>query len=948
MLKYCILFILLVDYTYSQQILPGGCGLPVTNIIYPFFPQFGISPGLYFNSSALSKREIPYEFLTDDGIWCGYYAKYFDNTTANINNVVVCSSQHFDGTTFSNTNGCGITYYSTFNNTTTSPNDASVTLTYNMCPKINATTGGIFPMQLPISGSRFVKVSRSYPSDIGTVLATLASPTVFLFSSIFTDCADNTFWTSQSNGIINSYIFNGVSAITAGASYSGNLFLYFRANDRIKGLSIIYNNTNTNLVIANMTQTSLIVLDTILWPSSAIPQMSSNEITAMLNTTTGYLYFTTTNTGPGFTPIFQINMTTYKFIRNQQFGNRWRFASVSPFGVGNQMLMAFVQGSTNLESMWCIKDPYNPVLLTQLAIQNYTTFQTSFGLPSSFVGSMRVPLGHSPCFSNTEFIMNMNSASHIPVYMDYCGSGVYNNISFCNTPSSGSTTCCPQTCSISTSTVCANATSCLLQSTCFNGTCPAQVNQPDNVTLCLNSTSCTNASYCLNGTCPVPLNYPNFTSCGLPNSTCYSGDFCISGNCSLGTKAPNTTLCTSSTSCTNASFCSNGTCPIPLNYPNFTLCGSPNTTCYSGDFCISGNCSLGLPTANGTLCGQPETPCYTGDFCYLGNCSLGHLLPNTTLCSPGTSCTDPAYCNNSVTCPPNPPFPINTVCGFPISSCYTGDLCNATGFCITGHNEPDSKVCFNETSCIYGSNCSSGVCPTPIDKPDLTTVCGIPPSTCYSGDVCFTGNCITGVPSSNTTSCSSSPGICYDNGRCSGINQTCLSPLPFPNGTLCGPNPTDCQSAFLCYLGSCINGTDVPDGTPCGSVSSTSCVTSGLCESGLCLNSSYHPPGTLCGQNQSSLLCLTDPVCNLTGGCIPSHPKPAGTLCFISSSLQGVCDDFGNCIITSSPQNNITLLNITHIFNAFLFHPAFFATLIIGLLPILVLLIILFNNNNKE
>jgi len=403
---------------------------------------------------------------------------------------------------------------------------------------------------------------------------------------------------SQSNGALVSYIFDGVSVINAGATYTGNIFLYFRADDDIRGLSIIYNSSSNALYVANMTQSSLTILDSVAWPSSAIPQMSSNEITAMLNLTTGYLYFTTTNTGPGFTPIFQINMTTFKFIRNQQFGNRWRFASVTPFGVGNQMLMAFVQGSTNLESIWCIKDPYNPVLITQLGIQNYTTFQTTYGLPSAFVGSMRVPLGNSPCFSNTEFIMNMNSASHIPVYLDYCGSGVYNNISFCNTPSSGSTTCCPQTCSISTATVCANATTCQLASTCFNGTCPAQVNQPDNTTLCLNSTSCLNTSYCSNGTCPSQIPYANGTLCGSPNSTCYSGDYCYSGSCSLGTNSPNTTLCTNATSCKNASYCSNGTCPAQLNYPNGTLCGTVNSTCYSGDFCYSGSCFTGTNTTS--------------------------------------------------------------------------------------------------------------------------------------------------------------------------------------------------------------------------------------------------------------------------------------------------------------------------------------------------------------
>jgi len=835
MIRLLIFIILCVDLSLCQNILPGGCSsVPLTNIIFPSFPSFGNGVNQYVNTSGLLRKNMAYEFLLADGVWCGSSSIYFSNTTTQINNMVMCSTQHFDGTTLSNTNLCGNTYYSTYNNTSTAPNVDQITMPYNMCPKINSTTGGIFPMLMSTSGTLFVRVARSYPSDIGNILSSLSTSSITPNAPIFTECTNNIFWTSSITGNIRSFIFDGVGAITAGATYStGFLYIFFKAPD-IYGLTILYNSSNNNLVIANMTQSSITVLDTILWPSTSTPQITGNELMGFLNTTSGYLYLVTTNTAPGNTPIFQINMTTYKFIKNQQITKTFRFATPTPFGVGNQLLIAFWQGgSQNLPSMWCIKDPYNPVLLSQLTIQNFNIFQTQYGFTSTLVPiSLRVPLGRSSCFRNNEWAVNIAAASDRPVFFDYCGSGVYNNASYCNTPSSGSSFCCPQNCSISTSTV----------------------------------------------------------------------------------------------------------------------CGSPASICYSGDFCNSGNCSIGTSAANGTVCGSSETSCYTGDFCYSGNCSSGSNKPNTTLCSPGTSCTDPSYCNGtSPVCPANHPFPVGTVCGFPTSVCYTGDLCNSTGYCIIGHNEADSKICFNETSCIYSQNCSSGICPTLVDKPDFT-VCGISPSICYSGDVCFAGNCIQGTPSLNTTSCSSSPSVCYDNGRCSGINQTCLSPLPFPNGTLCGPPSTSCLSAFLCYSGSCINGTNVPDGTPCGATSSTSCVTSGTCSSGTCTNSSTKPEGTLCGQNQSSTLCLTDPICNTSGTCIPSHPKPAGTICIPSPTISGICDAYGNCIITSSTNtSNITFIHLSSTFNAFISDNQLFSTFVIGFIPFLILLFILFRfNTNRD
>jgi len=203
MLKLLFFILLCVDLTLCQNILLGGCGLPLTNIIYPYFPLFGQNATNYYTQASLIN--IPYEFLKEDGVWCGYSMTIDSLNTSVVVTSVVCSSSSYDGISINNTNGCGITYSSVLNTSGPLINSMPPVMPLNLCPKINSTTGGIFFIQYRSNNPPVtVTVSRTYPSDIGNLLASDGVPESGIASPLFVDCLRNLYYSTSFAGIIRS------------------------------------------------------------------------------------------------------------------------------------------------------------------------------------------------------------------------------------------------------------------------------------------------------------------------------------------------------------------------------------------------------------------------------------------------------------------------------------------------------------------------------------------------------------------------------------------------------------------------------------------------------------------------------------------------------------------------------------------------------------------------
>ena len=225
-------------------------------------------------------------------------------------------------------------------------------------------------------------------------------------------------------------------------------------------------------------------------------------------------------------------------------------------------------------------------------------------------------------------------------------------------------------------------------------------------------------------------------------------------------------------------------------------CGAPLVIC--GLECVN-------TQADPRYCGDCETSCAIGDVCDLGTCmNLGDCRTN------GTGCSGFTYCDETT--------------GDCLPGCTAGEQC-------TGDNE----VCNLDTNtcvCDLGFEaCALSCVDTQIDP----AFCGNCITSCPTGDVCQAGMCLdlgdcrtNGVVCVGFTYCDAATGDCLrgcaDGSQCTGANQACdtlthecvcaagfhlcgvacVSDLDVNScGTLCTPCPAPPNATPSCVLGAC-------------------------------------------------------------------------------------------------------------------------------------------------
>jgi len=231
---------------------------------------------------------------------------------------------------------------------------------------------------------------------------------------------------------------------------------------------------------------------------------------------------------------------------------------------------------------------------------------------------------------------------------------------------------------------------------------------------------------------------------------------------------------------------------------------------------------------------------------------------------------------------------------------------------VCGNNtcDPDENPCNCPQDC-YGCcidddcndpgeckerRCANYVC-SPTNSPSGTSCGSSNSSGCDAPDTCDgSGSCIDRVDSAGSV-CRSASGECDETETCNGSSKSCPSDAKKPYGASCGnSNSSDCDAPDTCNgSGTCIGRVD-PAGTVCRNASGE-CDETETCNgsSSSCPSDGKKPEGTSCGSSSSSG-CNAPDTCNGSGTCI-DRVDPAGTVC---RSASGECDETESCTGSSS------------------------------------------------
>lgn len=941
------------------QTLSGGCGNPITQMQPIGVPVYGTSSVGQYPAPATVFGTAPMN-ATFYGEWCSSSMTVNRVSPAQYLRSWTCSTRMNDAGVITDTNLCGNNYISTKNYDLTGNTAAlPVFLAYNLCPAYNISGsppnlygGTVIFMVDNADSSTTIGFFRAHPGDPSVILASTTTTPGFPTPATTPFSYCEPFRDVPGDPLSSGYFYQSATGLTFGVYSFTNAFTGLRGflvnryiltltpnTDTVNnnGRVFLYNANDGLIYIAAYVQSggsgSFTLFDSI--PSVGCPPTGGNAGFLVINSTVGYLY-TTCYAGDSANPalvsaIYQVGNGVFPyqgqalkgFVRSKTALYQWNYRVVFA-GLDNQIMIAHGTSSYQQPRMYCIKDPWNPVFLSNMQMSSSVTgssLSSEYRISSCYGRS-------TSCLRTTYFGMSQQGTSAFPVYTEYCGSGVFNNATFCNTDSA---TCCPNVnCTApAVEPVCVPATSCTFGVVCQLGQCVNLGNKPDGTVCSTPANPCVKPFKCASGVCTAQGNQPNGFACGANATSCKAASQCVSGTCQPGANKPTGTVCgRNATSCSSADTCSGGVCINGTNFANGTNCGANATNCTTGAICINGSCRNSTNVPDGTSCGASNGTCFTNQSCVSGTCQPSGFAPNTTVCgtTPVISCNFTQICNlgfcvntsqvpNGTTCGPIVNFcqiqpvcinfacqpivnkPNTTVCGRAATECYTGDYC-FNGTCVNGTNVPDNTTCgAAQSECNTGSKCLSGVCVVgPISANG--TICG---PNCTVNGTCINGTCVGATTSPDGTVCGVNATSCMTAAVC--VSGNCTNPTQLANGTSCGSHPTDvCQTGDICINGACQNNTIFPDGTTCtGGTPPTSCTTGNVCiyNNNTCSQNANLPDGTQCG-NVSATNCTSGTVC-LFGTCNPDSPLPDGTPCGpINASL---CES-GNVCLSAICQNN--------------------------------------------
>lgn len=664
-MKLILIFFILIFHVHSihSQTPLGGCGSPglshlVTN---PTCGESIIGPYCFGQRS-----DVPFAINTlNQGIYLTTQKRRIGATSpcvARIQISLTTRSVNEDGTVFTSINNCGLQYNLDLsvdaNNGPETCQQPNVYMygPYNLCQSVDLTTGGDFFLQYSRSGSdTFYRYSHSYPQPFTTAIATLNTATTLFPSINYQVCGERYYFTAISSSSIKAVgISSGTTWNTNFVTYTDTVILSYN-DDLADKIWILYKPSNNSIHIAQMNKTTITYLDAAPNVAGFFPVNTVNN-NWFFNTETGYLYSLCNNPPCA---IYQIDMVNWNFIRWKTSDFPYDLAyRLIPMGLDNQILAGTSPDLNTLYGygpiLFCIKDPWNPVYLGK------SLADTSVDPVIAKTSYPVTNLANSGCFNQNYFLGQMvgGPGTNAGTFMDYCGSGVYNNVSYCNTNQSGIGICCPLECTIDENP-------------------------------CGNATECHDAPVCVAAdTCAVINNYNTSVSCGLSPSECIPESFCDGmGNCSQSEYSPNTTSCgINATVCVPESFCDGlGTCIQQPFEPDTTVCEN-STMCHGAAYCTGVNQSC-------------------GDYVNVTN-------PGEK-CADGSLCVNASYCNDFGECIPDY-LSNDTQCGTPVFNhlCLKNNTCSGVSDVCEENFQPEGTICYETVGSVinYGKCDASGMC----------------------------------------------------------------------------------------------------------------------------------------------------------------------------------------------------------------------------------------------
>lgn len=495
-----------------------------------------------------------------------------------------------------------------------------------------------------------------------------------------------------------------------------------------------------------------------------------------------------------------------------------------------------------------------------------------------------------------------------------CGKNLY-----CAKSTAGAGTC---TDSVGLGKACSGIVLCLDFLSCNNQpgptfqTCVPLLPDNSSPVNCNNDLDCSSSGFCSSnnfapGPCVTRLATGAF--CTRPRQ-------CASGNCVNGACTPAAT-CTINSQCAFGKVCASGVCMDPL-----TL----GSVCVSNDQCFSGLCN---PTSTSgavkycqacsTLVGSPVN-CATGSYCNTAN-GIGICfakLPSGSVCSSGLQCIS-GVCTN----------------GLCVGGCLTSANCPSGQLCVNGVCTANGgKV--DGSSCLFNSECNSGLCYQGVCR--APCVPGLPGSICPNGFTCQStglvggGACVPGLPvvpglpdgcsclfnsqcSSGICNCGVCGFQCFNNWQCPpGMfcsGGSCRANAILPIGAPCSVGPQcasgNCYCGFCCAQ--CWNDRQCPLGMFCNSITGSCtlalcpigypCFVGSECQSGVCFN------GFCASRCFSSWDCPSGYICDSgtcrTGNCGPQNPCAPGYVCQNNQCVYIRLPDGSSCSSDNDCQSSI-------------------------------------------
>ena len=825
---YSVLLIILFITTYSEAQVQtlGGCGQSYTNLVVGDIPTYNTGASGAWYGLGWDSNLAPFNVLSA-GVWCGTRSRRVGSgPTVSI----TCSSAYPRGPGIGNwsINTCGINYNSNglnspspqINSPTVVTGSDQYWISYNLCEPPNSTTTGAFFSEFNINGgtiSGIRLIGYPQPLSIGTqtsILSGRTNPGV-----PFVRCSSYDYFVQDGNSIF----YNHFDVPTHTFTFNQATFAGYVVLSWLDNLNMGFFRNATHVMSGTINSTALTFYDAMRFPTGTCTPSTYSQ----MNPLTGYLYtvcFEFYNAGNNQTTrsaIFQVDLTNYHFIRSKAAPYVWNYRNTF-IGINHQMMSAFSNnpngspGALNFTTplLYCIADPYNPVFLNSPLI----VAGLNYNVPTSTAsGAYRIAANpaDSGCFPSTFFTVQQQSLSDFGVFLDFCGSGVFNDATDCNTATTGST-CCAQNC-----------TPVNVGGTCFNAT------------LCANATVCS-----ATGTCPTAY-LSNTTSCGSATS-CGAAPMCDGlGDCNSSVPFVNNTVCANATSCMLQTVCNGSSLLCPTQNPkaNTTVCGIGTTDCVATSFCNGFNdtCNQNPFYNSSVQCGLTSTDCVGISFCPGTNqtCNQQPFYNSSVQCGfTATDCVGISFCpGTNQTCTQTPFYNSSVSCGLNSTDCLAQSFCPGTSQTCTQQSFYNSSVqCgLTPTDCLGTSFCP-GTNQTCVQQPfyNSSVSCGLSPTDCLAQSFCPGTNqtCVQQPFYNSSVHCGLSPDSCTPFSFCPGTNQTCNQ--QFYNSSVICLNETDCVNPGFCngFNDTCIAPTNKPNGTFCGT--NYTCFSPDFCVSGTC------------------------------------------------------------------------------------------------------------------